>query len=758
MKYLIAICFVLFQISIINAQSIKGKILDTKHEPIVGANVILLSYADSSFVAGTTTNETGTFSISTNTDKGILQISYLGYKTVTQVFSGHNVGTIGMEENSKILGEVVITGNRIINHANGYYLSLKGTGLENTNTPQEMLSFLPGITIDQDKILLLNKAPIVYVNGFKITSQEELAALLPKRIDKIEVDYFSIGEGATEKGGVIHITTKKENTGGVNGYFRENLTVMPKYGLIGDSPTFVIDANTGKCTFNYYAIYTHQKLLEDATNNYRYDSGFLSNSTNRTRSWMNKFGNRLNVSYEINDRSSLALSSYIGNGDIKNNQHNSVEEFMNNELPASSFETTLHGPESKFVNQTVGKYSLTTDELGSKLEIVGDYLFQNYHFNQFEDKDGVQLVENGTKETTNMYHASSKYSKKYKDGKELDMGGNYQYIHYNDITSGLENTLNAHSTSLFLNYSGRIKMIMYSAGLTLQRNSMEVLTSGNKTQFNDTYLCPQANFMWMINPQKGMMLAVMYQRGVASMPYSAINGYKNFSTPNHYTTGNSSLRTPSDHQLMMRLSLNRNVTVMFLYDRIADDIYYEHGIDENNITWSKPYNADYNQVMGARVEFTHTPTKWWKTKVQCAAMQNRFSSLEETISGKISGKFWWNNNFNFTPTLGGSLNFYWETGTSFENYSWRPVGNVNGSLWKTFCKDKLRLSLESTICAKGRKTMTFGDGYVSTYHNTTNSSMFSLSLTWNFSKGKQKQKYLDASSTQKYDKYEEKNK
>lgn len=84
-------------------------------------------------------------------------------------------------------------------------------------------------------------------------------------------------------------------------------------------------------------------------------------------------------------------------------------------------------------------------------------------------------------------------------------------------------------------------------------------------------------------------------------------------------------------------------------------------------------------------------------------MQDKFVSDNETLKGQWGGKFWWNNNFNFTPSLGGSLNGYWETKTSFENYYWQPVGNVNASLWKSLCNDKLRLSLQSIILAKGRK-------------------------------------------------------
>ena len=66
----------------------------------------------------------------------------------------------------------------------------------------------------------------------------------------------------------------------------------------------------------------------------------------------------------------------------------------------------------------------------------------------------------------------------------------------------------------------------------------------------------------------------------------------------------------------------------------------------------------------------------------------------------------------------------------------RPVGNVNASLWKSFYNDRLRLSLQSNIWAKGRKSRTEGEGYTSFYHNATRPTSFTFSLTWSFSGGK----------------------
>lgn len=753
---LLVIIFILIGILPTHGQNIRGKVLDTDNNPIVGATVLSLS-ADSSFISGTTTNEEGVFNLTTSKSEGIVSISYLGFQKHYISVDKDNLGVIVMKRDVNSLKEVVIKSNRIINNAKGYSIKPDGSGLEKCNNMQEMIAFLPGMSISQNKIMLLGNLPVVYVNEIKITSQDELAALLPNQIDKIEVDYIAIGEGANEKGGIVRITTKKQKDGGYSGYIKTQGMIMTNYGYTQGSPTFVFDASRGKWTINYYAIYSNQKLLEDATNNFQYADGQYSNTSYETRSWMNNISTRLNISYDLSKKAKIAVSEYVGNVDIKNKQNTIIFPFLENGN-IRSVKSSLQKPESKFSQQTVAKYVLTTDERGSNLDITADYLLQNYHNNQIEELNGSRTFEDKTRERTDMFRFIPKYKQKFANGNVLETAGGYQYIHYNDVSGELGNSANIHIPSACVNYSGRYKFIMYSAGLTLQYNRMEVETRGQKTLFSDTHLCPEATLVWMMNPKRNTMLRFMYRNTVSEMPYSVINSYKVYSSPNSYTTGNPSLVTPRDHSVMAGFSLNQHIQAMFVYDYVIDPIFYDHGIDEQDsrVTWARPENANHEQMVGAMLEANYSPTKWWQTKVQSSAMQIRFSSDKETKNGQWCGKFWWNNIFNFTPTFGGTFNGYWETGCSFENYHWKPVGNFDASLWKTFYKDRLRFSLQSTIWAKGRQSRTEGNGYSSFYHNRTKATSFLFTVTWNFSGGKDVRQRIEAESIQQYNKIEEK--
>ena len=75
-------------------QRFKGRLIDEAGQPMEYANVVLLSVADSSFLAGGVTNASGVFVIPYDADRVIARFSYVGYKTLTRTFLTPNAGTV----------------------------------------------------------------------------------------------------------------------------------------------------------------------------------------------------------------------------------------------------------------------------------------------------------------------------------------------------------------------------------------------------------------------------------------------------------------------------------------------------------------------------------------------------------------------------------------------------------------------------------------------------------------------------------------
>ena len=83
---------------------VRGRITDTQNEPVVGANII----EEGASGNGTISNADGAFTLEVN-QGAILKISYLGYRDVMLRTAGKTSFEVVLEEDTKALGEVVVT-------------------------------------------------------------------------------------------------------------------------------------------------------------------------------------------------------------------------------------------------------------------------------------------------------------------------------------------------------------------------------------------------------------------------------------------------------------------------------------------------------------------------------------------------------------------------------------------------------------------------------------------------------------------------
>ena len=82
--------------------TIKGKIVDSYGEPVIGANVKVKGTTN-----GTITDMDGNFTLN-NVSGGTLVISFIGYKTLEVSVKGTNLAKIIMHEDTEVLDEVVV--------------------------------------------------------------------------------------------------------------------------------------------------------------------------------------------------------------------------------------------------------------------------------------------------------------------------------------------------------------------------------------------------------------------------------------------------------------------------------------------------------------------------------------------------------------------------------------------------------------------------------------------------------------------------
>lgn len=174
------------------------KDLDTQ-EPLLEAAIKLVTAKDSTFIAGTTTDIDGKFTLSgVKAGKYILTVSYIGYadleKPVTVGASNLRLGALGIKESSHMLGEVSVvavkTPIKVMEDTVEYNADSYHT--QPNAVVEDLLKRLPGVEVGTDGSITANGKTVskFLVNGKEFFSDDPQVAsknLPANLIDKLQV-------------------------------------------------------------------------------------------------------------------------------------------------------------------------------------------------------------------------------------------------------------------------------------------------------------------------------------------------------------------------------------------------------------------------------------------------------------------------------------------------------------------------------------------------------------------------------------------
>lgn len=194
------------------ADTFTGCVVDETQAPAPFANVVLLSANDSAFVAGTTTGADGRFILTGHAARPIIKITYLGYKTQVLEAAGCDLGTIALEPDATMLGEVVVKGQRPAFKltTEGLKTEVENTLLSKVGTAKAVLENLPGVQRKKDGIEVFGKGtPLIYINGRKLQNQTELDQISSEDIQSVELITNPGAKYDATVGSVILIKTKR---------------------------------------------------------------------------------------------------------------------------------------------------------------------------------------------------------------------------------------------------------------------------------------------------------------------------------------------------------------------------------------------------------------------------------------------------------------------------------------------------------------------------------------------------------------------
>lgn len=246
---------------------ISGTVVDAQGEPMQWATIKVKGTS-----TGSTTNENGLFQFYTDRQQETLEVSYLGFNSVTRTVQAGRPVRIVMHENNKSLDEVVITGYQVLDKRSltSAVTSAKMKDLERTDMssldqmlegkiPDLLVSnnsfevgVAPKIRIRGTSTLIGNREPLWVVDGIVVKDPVEIApeelndpdyvnrignaiaGINPQDIERIDVLKDAAATaiyGTKAANGVIVITTKRGYEGRpvVSYNFSMNYKLRPRY-------------------------------------------------------------------------------------------------------------------------------------------------------------------------------------------------------------------------------------------------------------------------------------------------------------------------------------------------------------------------------------------------------------------------------------------------------------------------------------------------------------------------------------------------
>mgnify|MGYP002150303606 CR=1 FL=1 len=213
--------------AVMQTSVVKGRILDSTGEPIIGASVLVMGTTN-----GSITNFDGIFTLNNVASNAQITISYIGMKSQTLSVNGKTSFKIVLKEDSEVLDEVVVVGYGTQKKVNltGAVTMADGDVLEDrpiANVTQGLQGAIPNLNITFDggspnataqinvrgTTSLNGGSALILVDGVETN---DISLLNPQDIASISVlkDASSAAVyGARAAFGVVLITTKKGTKG-----------------------------------------------------------------------------------------------------------------------------------------------------------------------------------------------------------------------------------------------------------------------------------------------------------------------------------------------------------------------------------------------------------------------------------------------------------------------------------------------------------------------------------------------------------------
>lgn len=690
------------------AANYSGKVVDEAGQPFAFANVVLLNPIDSVYLAGATTNDAGSFSLSASQASVIVKVSYIGYETKLINSTGGDLGTIQLKPEATMLGEVVVKGTRPTFKltTEGIKTDVDGTLLSKVGSANDVLGNLPGVQKKADGIEVFGKGtPLIYINGRQLRNKSELEQIKSDDIQSVELITNPGAKYKADVEAVILIKTKRPQGEGFS------FDAQASY-FQGEDMDLSTGANWnyrhggldvfGTVWYNDDQWLQKDGILLDVKSDTIWHLDQFIDSHSHSRSLYNSVG----VNYVLNDNHSMGMrydtkwvfmnktwggmtADVIANGEFYDHLVNTVDQDEKSNMPH-----TLNA----YYNGKIGKTSI---------DVNLDYMFFKDRKNQYNNEESQEKdsrIVTAQSVVRNQLLAGKLVLSWPVLGGNLQMGTELSNTHRKDDYINPEQVVPSSFTeqreknyAFFVEYArplpfGQMRLGLRNENVCSNYYSMGELIPEQSRTYH--HLFPSVGLSAQVGK---VQLMLNYAMKIQRPYYWQLNGSVTYANRFTWESGNPTLKPSINNQLGL-MAMWKWVTFMVDYKRTSDIIVNVAKEVPGNETTTLITRENVDHSDALRVMLNLSP------KFGIYQPQLSISFIKDWIKiptpiGFISPKnpffyIQFYNNIKILPTLTASANFNFVTKGDQQNLSLTKAGvEAEISVTKTFFNDRLSIKV-----------------------------------------------------------------
>lgn len=766
---------------------ILGSIFTSDDLPAEGANIVLLSGIDSTFVSGTAADQKGNFRLK-GVPQGVyyVKVSMLGYQR--NVFKASTLAekplildTIYLQPETVGLGTVVIMAKKpaIQIEADKTTIHVESAIVNTGGNIFGVLETLPGVYINSNGAVSLNgkSGTKILIDGKpSYLEGEELVSFLKSTpvtsIEKVElITNPSARHDASGNSGLINIRTKRAKLMGFNLGITSNF-MQGKYEKSNHSISF----NHRKGKFNLFGMYGYYggrnyvdlkvtRVFEETNPAEQIIFNQWSYRKRKEGSHYYKGG----IHYFASAKTTLELavngyrSDQAESGTLNSNF---INEMGQEESSIKS--ATINDNLRKNISGTIGLIH-KIDSTGKEFCLSADYLHHavdndQYHSDLFKytSQNEVMTESAGIKKgTIDLYSMRSDLTYPINEKWFLEGGLKSEYVNI-DNTSEYKNKETQHwkpdyglsshfiykenVNALYINSRITKQKLILEAGLRLENTNIKGRLPGNALRADSSFSKSYINFFPTITLSylagKNHTFALSYRRRIDRPNYQDMNPFVYIFDTYTYEQGNTDLQPQFSDNIELSYLLANNYKLAAFYNQTNDVIAKSFILSENSKrVCVMPKNLATYKSYGVRFSAGNlSPIKFIQSTASIGLTHNRYQwnlVQDANRTTQTTLMFYLANRLTLGKGWSAELTGFYNGRMAMGQMKIAPFGQLTVGIQKKLWGDKACISLYSNdLFHTNRINMTTRiDNSSARTFEKEDHCILGISFTWKFSKG-----------------------